>query len=77
MEKHASELTGTDREAPQREKPDRYDNDHGDEPTATGAAKDEYEARLERGWKHAAWRTEMAMRLRATGHSPSRPDGAF
>lgn len=56
--------------------PDRYDNDQGDaHPLADG--HDEYTARLERRSKHAAWRTEMALRSRASGYAPPRPDGAF
>lgn len=57
--------------------PDRFDNDPGLEQPTTDAQHDEYSVRLERNWKHAAWRTEMALRLRNPGHRPAGPDGAF
>ncbi len=57
--------------------PDRYDNDLPNDGPAERAGHDEYRERLERSWKHAAWRTEMAQRLRASGRSPSRPDIAI
>ena len=46
--------------------PDRYDNDLPDDGPADEAAHEEYRARLERSWKHAALRTEMALRQRAS-----------
>lgn len=61
------------RKDPTTEGPDRYDNDT----PAPDVDHDEYQARLERNRKHAAWRTEMALRLRNSGYRPARPDSAF
>ena len=74
MEQHTPERKGPEQDG---QLPDRYDNDQSDDRSMTSAEHDEYQARLERIWKHAAWRTEMARRLRTSGHSPSGPDSAF
>lgn len=77
MEQNSRENTGHGHEASPPDHPDRYDNDPGLDPQTTDAEHDEYRARLERNWKHAAWRTEMAQRLRTSGHRPGRPDSDF
>jgi hypothetical protein len=77
MEQQSRANMGPGHEGSPPGQPDRYDNDPGLDQTSTDADQDEYRARLERNWKHAAWRTEMALRLRASGHRPARPDSAF
>lgn len=56
---------------------ERFDNDEGDAPEQVEDSHAEYMARLERNWKHAAWRTEMALRSKASKQYPSRPEGTF
>ena len=77
MEQQSRANTGHGHEGSAPEQPDRFDNDPGLDQPSTEAQHDEYQARLERNWKHAAWRTEMAQRLRSSGHRPARPDSAF
>ena len=77
MEQNSRANTGQGHEGPEPEQPYRYDNDLGLDKPATEAEYDEYTARLERNRKHAAWRTEMAQRLRSSGQRPARPDSAF
>jgi hypothetical protein len=77
MEQNRRENTGHGHEGPDADQPDRYDNDPGLDKPAMDAEHDEYRARLERNWKHAAWRTEMALRQRNSGYEPARPDSAF
>ncbi len=77
MEQHSRANTGHGHEGSGPSQPDHFDNDLGAEQPWTSAEHDEYQARLERNRKHAAWRTEMAQRLRETSHRPARPDTAF
>lgn len=77
MEQNSRVNTGHGHEGSAAEQPERFDNDPGLDPPSTDAEHDEYRARLERNWKHAAWRTEMAQRLRNPRHQPARPDSAF
>ncbi len=62
---------------PTHEKIDRYDNDPGMDEPLSDFGHDEYQARIERAWKHAAWRTEMALRLRDKGQHLARPESEF
>lgn len=77
MEQNDHSKKGYGHGGPDPDRPDRQDNDSGLDKPAMGAGHDEYEARLERKRKDAAWRTEMAQRLRRPGHRPPRPDNAF
>ena len=77
MEKQDRTNKGHDREGSPSDQPDRYDNDPGLDPQTPDAGHDEYTARPERNWKHAAWRTEMAQCRRSSGYRPARPDSAF
>ncbi len=54
---------------------DRFDNDDIDARQAPGSDPRDYEERLERSRKHAAWRTEMLKRDGVNGRS--RPDSTF
>lgn len=56
---------------------DRYDNDTGMDLPEADTGRDEYRARIDRTWKRAAWRTEMALRPPVNGHHPTRQDSAF
>lgn len=77
MEQQSGGNTGRGHEIPGPFEHDRFDSDFGADHPWTRAEHDEYQARSERNRKHAAWRMEMARRLRNSGHRPARPDSAF
>jgi len=77
MKQHDRTNTGHGHGGSSSDQRDRYDSDPGVDPQTTVDEHDEYNARLERTWKSAAWRTETAQRLRNSGRRPARPDSAF